>query len=330
MNTNHLNNFNIELSDIWNYEKYLFEEELKYEKKAKSNTYNRKHFLELYRNAIDICIHYGKSYLTKENSGETYVAFQKIYKEKKSFKERIRLGWFDFKGALYYLPQLITIPRVDQDFHYFFALKVDQYVENIFLLDDFFEYQLRANFNNDLLEFMVFLDNLIIQHDFIDDKIYEKITRYILDIKKLPKQKIHKKSNKQKPTSSSYTLIGSMSTPNFFQKNNQKFLDIFHGLLDNKYVHNETSYTQFKSLFSEESIPLKKIHWTANSVDLNAFISILCSQNKIVKPNTGIWVLTSTCFIDKNKEDFNPRNLGNSIPSENTKRIFRKIVAQFP
>lgn len=337
MEINHLDDYNIELSNIWHHEKEIFLDGLQQKEQNKYIIDQKDNMIDLYHKAISLCLYYGKSYLTKVKSGNTYLEFQKIYKEKKSFKERINLGWFDFKGALYYLPQTIIIPREDEDFHFFFALKVDQYDVDVFKLDRFIGYQLEINFDWDTTDLMVFLENLIVQYDFISKKVRKKLKNLITDIKKLPqpspgeKESVSKISKTKRTFDGSYVLIASKTDPNHFIKNNRKFVNIFDRLREQDYIHKETSFTQFKTLFSENPVlPENRIHWTGKSVDLKALIDYLCKNNKIEKPNSGIWKLTSQCFIDKNKKEFNPRRLGNSVPSNDTKLKIKKLLSLFP
>ncbi|WP_438710725.1 hypothetical protein ACSTS3_18590 [Aquimarina muelleri] len=337
MQINHLDNYNIELSNIWNHEKEIFIWGLQQKEKTKYIIDQKDNIFDLYNKAISLCVYYGKSHLTKVKSGDIYLEFQKICKEKKLFRDRIELGWFDFKGALYYLPQTIIIPREDEDFHFFFALKVDQYDADVFKMDRFIRYQLEINFNWNTIDLMVFLENLIVQYDFISKRVRKKLKSLITDIKKLPKSSsdegeliIRTPKTKNTP-SSSYVLIASKTDSNHFLKNNQKFVDIFENLKEKNYIHQNTRYIDFKGIFSGEIVlPENRIHWIGKSIDLKAFIDYLCKNNKIEKPNSGIWKLTCQCFIDKNKKEFHPRRLGNSNPFEYTKHKIKKTLSRFP
>ena len=346
MNIDHLDHFDIELSDIWRYELELIYQELKITKREKYTRDEYEHLFHLYENTCSICIQYGTSYLTKKPNDGVYLNFQNIYKNKKKLKDKIELGFFDFKGALYYLNQKVLIPNNDDSYDYWFALKLSQFDATLKYIDNFLEYHLKETFKNNLLEYANFLTLMIRQYkdllltkkvaltaleyvNFLSEELETNVSNH--KDEKIKTTTSKNKNKNRSNISNSYTLIGSKSDPLFFNRNNPKFLDIFHKLLESEYIHTNTSYTQFKKVFSREVIlPENRIHWIAKQVDLKAFIVTLCDQHKIEKPYSGIWKLTAACFIDKNKQDFNPRNLGNSIPSEDTKREFRKIVALFP
>lgn len=336
MYIDYLGYFDIELSNIWKYHLDLIYHELKVTKKQKYSKDQGYFLRDLYVNTKHICITHGNHFISKKGDVEGYLQFQKTYRSKNSLKDKIEYGMFDYKEAIYHLNQKIIIPKDNEEFHFFFALKLDQYEENIFLLDEFFNHQLLLNFNEDLEKMMVFLDNLLIQYQFLGDRTYEKTNKFIQDIKQVLQQDILQSSKKsspknKKPTYQSFTLIGTKTDPDFFLRNNKALYNVFNLLREQKYIHNDTLFKQFRLLFTNEGFANNdRIHWTAKTVDLKAFITILCDKGKIIKPNKGIWILTSLCFIDKNKEDFNSRYLGNSTPSEDTKRIFRKIVSKFP
>ncbi|WP_146052831.1 hypothetical protein [Aquimarina sp. I32.4] len=339
MEINHLDNYNIELSNIWNHEKEVFLYGLQQKEKTKYVISQRENMIDLYNHAMDLCVFYGYSHLNKKQNGSVYLQFRDIYREQKRFKDLITLGWFDYKGKLYYVSQNILIDRSFEYFHFFFALKVDQYYLDVFKMDSFIGYQLEINFNWDTVSLMVFLENLIVQYDFIHKKVRKKIKSLLTAIKELPKLSSEEKNNKNNPPSNtikrssdnSYILIGSKTDPDYFLKHNQKFVDIFEKLKENKYIHKDTLFIHFKAIFGGGCIlPENRIHWTANAVDLKACIQYLFTKSKIEKPYSGIWRITTNCFIDKNKKEFNSRRLGNAVPKPDTEYKVRKVLSRFP
>lgn len=341
MHTNHLGNLDIELSDIWEYELEIIHRELKFAKRQK---YSREEFIHMkvfYHSTRRICLKYGTSFLIKKGDDDSkYIEYQKEYKSKKTLKEKIEHGFFDFKEAMYCLNQNIIIPKEDEVFDYWFALKLSQFDTAIKYIDQFLDYQLNGTFMNDHKGYYNFLTLTCRQYEdsLLTNRVLETVYEYVdflsEEIDALQSQNKKQKTNaylEEDQSSSGYILIGSKKDPHFFQKQNKKFLEVFHTLKDQKLIHNDTSYTHFKSLFSANlTQEYQPIHWTGLNAELKAFIVTLRDQYKIEEPKSGIWKLTIKLFIDRRKRKFHYRNLGNSVPNEDTKRKIRKIVAKLP
>lgn len=108
------------------------------------------------------------------------------YSQRYSYRQTDYFLWdddyFDYRENL-----IIRFGEVESKaFALMFALKLRQYYDNLTALDGFLYYQLEANFNSNLEEFIIFLKGILIQYpEFLGPKFEKKIFQWREDFNPL-------------------------------------------------------------------------------------------------------------------------------------------------
>ena len=206
----------------------------------------------------------------------------------------VSLDYFLIKDCFFEYNYDIIVDAKEEDFKYWFCLKLVQYQLNTDKLTDFLEYQFKLNFNEDLKKFKVFLKFSFIQQENVlfTQKFVETILEWTKGLR----------SDKQKETPKTYYLDIVRNQPNILNSNSF-FQELFFELKKNKYVSDDTKYDQFLLIFKNNQLKQEeKIKWTGTMKQLKKFIESFCKQD-ICSLIEGIekWKVATYCFQRKFK-----------------------------
>jgi hypothetical protein len=227
----------INIFDIWQYERKCFlgsktdQEHMqkltsKIQNKIYSHYETKKPISELQPNKIVEPF----TSIVKYDSGEDKDNFTKHIKEwnkrsSKGLKELIYLDYFLFKNCFFEYNYDIVIDIKDEDFKYWFYLKLRQYQSNPDKLYDFLEYQFKLNFNEEIKKIKAFLNFIFIQDEqvFCSQKFVNTVEDWLKDLR----TKNHKEAPK------TYYLDIVRNQPNILNSNSF-FQELFFELKKNK------------------------------------------------------------------------------------------------
>ena len=290
----------INIFDIWQYEKQCFlgsktdQEHLqklttKIQNKIYSYYETKKPISESQPNKIvePFSRKEGDQYFTKyKNEWNNRVS--------KGLKELIYLDYFLFKNAFFEYNYDIVIDIKDEDFNYWFCLKLRQYQSNLVKLYDFLNYQFKLNFNEEIKKLKVFLNFIFIQEEQV--LFNQKFVSIVEDWLKDLRTKNHKEAPK------TYYLDIVRDQPNIL-KSNDTLSDVFYSLKRNRYLLEGTKYDQFILIFKNNQLKQEeKLKWTGSMKQLKIFIESFCKKNVCSLIN-GIdkWKVATFCFQRKVK-----------------------------
>lgn len=216
--------------------------------------------------------------------------------------------FFDAETNNYSFHDSIIITKNDSNFDYWFALFLRQYDQNIFEIQNFLDYQLLSNFNNNHTEFSSFLKLCLRQYsEILSTKVFQTAQEW-LDQKVVINTTITRNSNKGDESTftprQSFKLKDVDDFKEYFIKKAFDVSEIMKELKKNNFVYESTKVQQLKDIFSGIEIdPKNRIEWTGSFYELNMFVSILNYDLKKILPiKNGIWETSCSCFIKKGKE----------------------------
>jgi hypothetical protein len=212
----------------------------------------------------------------------------------KGIKELVSLDYFLIKDCFFEYNYDIIVDLEDEDFNYWFCLKLLQYQSNPDKLYDFLEYQFKLNFNEEIKKIKAFLNFIFIQDEqvFFSQKFLNIVEDWLKDLR----TKNHKEAPK------TYYLDIVRNQPNILTSN-PTFRDIFFSLKQKKYLSEDTKYDQFLLVFKNNQLKQEeKIKWTGSMKQLKTFIESFCKKD-ICSLIEGIekWKVATYCFQRKFK-----------------------------
>jgi hypothetical protein len=290
----------INIFDIWQYERQCFlssktdqEHMQKLTTKIQNKIYSyyetKKPISESQPNKIvePVSRKEGDKYFTKnKNEWNNRVS--------KGLKELIYLDYFLFKNAFFEYNYDIVIDIKDEDFNYWFCLKLRQYQSNIVKLYDFLNYQFKLNFNEEIKKLKVFLNFIFIQEEQVlfNQKFVSIVEDWLKDLR----------TNNHKEAPKTYYLDIVRDQPNIL-KRNDTLRDVFYSLKRNRYLLEGTKYDQFILIFKNNQLKQEeKLKWTGSMKQLKIFIEFFLKKNVCSLVN-GIdkWKVATFCFQRKVK-----------------------------
>lgn len=170
--------FEIDAADIWQAECTRFRESGGNNPDDMEDTYV--FIQELYiNNKI-------KPFLTLADKNTPYYnGYYQKFNDRK--KEGLLLSFFYYYGELYDLNEPCVIKRANsnkKDFERIFALKLKQYFDHISFIEDFLQFQLADNFQEDVPAFKKFIKYLLIQYaELLDHKVVGVVKEVMEGIK---------------------------------------------------------------------------------------------------------------------------------------------------
>lgn len=168
------------------------------------------------------------------------------------------------------------------------------------------------NFSNDLEE-QIYKSDFVFGYDkddefafFNDDKIpliqVEDFDKIIKTLNEVIKQDNGSLIKTPKEVSSSYKPK-SFKYKNF-NKGSSNLTDLMNRLKENNLIANDTSLSNFRKVFSGESIN-KRIVWTGNISELSYFVKLLHNELELVENlKQHQWIVTIKCFVKHNGESY--------------------------
>ncbi len=230
--------------------------------------------------------------------------------------------FFDTKTNNYSLDQTIIINKNDSNFNYWFALFLRKFDVNIIEIDNFLNFQLLTNFENNHSEFVRFLtlclrqyNELISSNVILTSQEWIEKNTHIEPQTRRNNKGVETKYNPKK----SFKLKDVDNFQDYFEK---KVIDLPLIMQDLKkeFVHESTKIQQLKDILSGIEIDTNnRINWIGSFKELNMFVSILkFDLNKIEPIKKGIWEITCLCFT-KNGKEISVSQLSNANGKE-TKR----------
>lgn len=344
-------NFDIISGEIWKYETRYYSYLLKENKSKKLIAAQEKKLKKIQQLIKPININQGTPFLKQSSDPVGYTMYLNQEKKGLTLTEEIALGWFSEKGALYYYDYNILL---DMDttylFHYWFALRVNRYNSDIFMLSDFLDYHVEHSFKNQFLEMILYLERLLDQYEFIRPKairevevFVEKLDCMLIDEQRstnavstnIPLVKISK--NIPNGIKHSFTLVTLQEDRNYFEKRRGQFLLIYNRLrnsndtVDKGYIHPQTTFEQFKAIFSGVPIvPENRIRWMADFIELKAVVNYLRHSDRIINTKKNIWNRTVYCFSDQYGNDISRKQLSDANGSQETIARMERLLSDFP
>ena len=243
-----------------------------------------------------------------DSNKEYWLRHVKEFKNATSLKDKVRLHYFNIldKGldSFFSLTQEITIDRENDDFDFWFALKLGQYKGGVKYLNDFLKHHLQETFESDIEHYKSFLHILLKQYknEFLNEDIIELSNEWLsMNTVKIDGHEIIEKKR---------TLTGQIST--FYLKKVEEkplFLETGGGLIciqeilfslkKEKFIDNETDFKAFIKIFKGKALSEKeKIVWIGTKVELRWFVELIIKKN-ICFDIIGVdkWIIAQKCFL---------------------------------
>ena len=209
----------------------------------------------------------------------------------------VSLDYFLIKNCFFEYNYDIIVDAKEEDFNYWFCLKLRQYQSNPEKLYEFLKYQFKLNFNEEIKRFKAFLNFIFIQGEqvFFSKKFVNIIEDWLKELR----------TNNQKETPKTYYLDIVRNQPNILNSNSF-FQKLFFDLKKNKYVSDDTKYDQFLLIFKNNQLKQEeKIKWTGTMKQLKKFIESFCKED-VCSLIHGVekWKVATYCFQRKLKDSW--------------------------
>jgi len=237
----------------------------------------------------------------------------------KTISGRVNLGYFNvFDSGLdsfFSLQQNILIDDKNEQYDFWFALKLSQYISGIKYIPEFLNYQLHEVFNSDILSFCEFLEEVILQYkdEFIDEKVCKKTENWIVSqrVEIINAQDLLKTEVAPKSTSQNRQYSGGYRT--FLLKKAESNVGYFNSVKNEIALHElwtdlvqvgilkQQSLEKFRTIFL--NVPIRKenrIVWSESIKTLTEFVKALINSKKFVElGSVDVWLITMDCFTLK-------------------------------
>jgi hypothetical protein len=245
-------------------------------------------------------------------------------RETKSQADRVRLGYFnilDRKGidSFFSYEQDIEIDRTNDQFDFWFALKLSQYCTGIKFIDQFLNYHFIESFKSDIVEYSDFLEEVILQYknELFDERIFVKTERWVSSLKEDISGKYVLQNSKEAAKSKSkernfsgeyrtFVLKKAEFNSGYFNsiKNQSAIHELWSDLVQAGMLKHQT-IEKFKSVFLKVNIKREnRINWSGSIKSLVEFVTALTTSNKIVEfGDVDHWLVAIECFTVKNSKD---------------------------
>jgi hypothetical protein len=247
----------------------------------------------------------------------------------KNLKERVELGYFnvldDGVDSFFSLSQNILIGKENNQYDYWFALKLSQYKSGIKYVSDFLNYQKQKVFNSHTFAFCEFLELVILQYkdELIDEKVCHVTEKWIstlsavnenhdsLETGGVIKSKIE--SKKYTGNYRTFRLKKAESNPIYLNinRNNDALNEFWNDLVQGGYIK-KTTIEDLKAIFVNGSAikKEKRIIWSKPIKTLIEFVKALIASKKIVElSGVDHWLITIDCFVLVNSKEIPLKSL---------------------
>ena len=247
-----------------------------------------------------------------DSNKEYWLRHVKEFKNATSLKDKVRLHYFNIldKGldSFFSLTQEISIDRKNDDFDFWFALKLGQYKGGVKYLNDFLKHHLQETFESDIEHYKSFLHILLKQYknEFLNEDIIE-LTNEWLSMNFLKTNDPENNDKKPKLTGqiSTFYLKKIEDKPLFLEKGDGFICiqQILLSLKNEKFIDDETDLKAFIKIFKGKALSEKeKIVWIGTKVELRWFVELIIKK-KICLEIKGIdkWLIAQKCFSYQKK-----------------------------
>lgn len=306
------NFYKIDVADIWQFERSLFLSDKTHRELAQEIIDKVESSIIKYGNPV-----YGIDY--RDNKDEKIRAYYERNKREhgiasKNLEERYSIDFFFNKHLCFQYNQPIIIEKEDFDFDFWFVLKLRQYDSKLSEIKNFLNFQLEANFNNDINEFVGFLTIFNRQHQakYLQERVVDTVEEWIdsLGVNK----KINKKGERKMAGKINSLSLKILKThPEFFQKaeNRKNFEKILFELQDEKFISKNVAKDNFIAIFGNKEISKKKrIIWLGTNVELSWFMRYLVYEsNKVEVIKNDIWLVAVKCFVKHDGSEYSEEQL---------------------
>lgn len=270
-----------------------------------------------------------------------------------TISDRVNLGYFNVFDAgldsFFSFEQYILIDKENDQYDFWFALKLSQFKTRIKHISDFLNYQMQEVFNLDTDAFCEFLEEVILQYkdEFIDEKVCQRTEKWIVTQKaeisekhySLKTKLVAKSESKEKQYTGGYRtflLRKAESNVGYFNstRNELALHELWSDLVQVGLIEKPT-IEKFKGIFL--NVPIKKenrIIWSKSIKSLIEFVKALINSKRIVEIN-GVdhWLITMDCFIIKHSTEitfkslYKPQN-DDSVYKADIELIVQKFCAK--
>lgn len=253
------------------------------------------------------------------------------------FKNLYKLDYFFSKNGCFTYHHLILLKPTDENFDFYFALKLRQYEGNLLLIEDFLTHHLINTFHNDIEKFTRHIKLTLRQYR--DCMLSENVSITTSEWQKKQANKAPEKTNSTRSNNkqerkmqgdlNSFELKSLLDNSKYFQDNINIFTELFIRLKNEGFIHQDSLIDDFKSVFRKKNIPKnKRITWKGSNKELQWFVKYLVFDTKKVSdPKNDIWILTAKCFVKENGSDFTTDELRNaSGKRKNRKELLESIL----
>jgi hypothetical protein len=310
-----LDYYAINIIDIWPYERSLFFNEKTTEERV---LLVEKKTIKVIIDAANLQQHVeGKSpvepftdlkrYDSGEHDGYWIQRLQRWDRASGNSYERIALDFFLHQDAFYSFTQDIEIDLTNEDFDFWFSLKLRQYDVNIKHLSKFLDFQLNSTFKDDIPKMREFLKLLLIQYE--DEILPPKVVRILNDwtnnLKENPDIQVHAELKNESiiEVHKTFYLDIVRDQPRILVSNNA-FFEALALLKKNILISENTNFEQFRRIFQSKALEENElIQWEGSLIELKWFVQQICRKG-ICSHINGIekWYVAMHCFMIKNND----------------------------
>jgi hypothetical protein len=247
-----------------------------------------------------------------DSNKEYWLRHVKEFKNARSLKDQVRLHYFNIldKGidSFFSLKQEIIIDRKNDDFDFWFALKLGQYKVGLKYLNEFLKYQFEESFQSNIENYKSFLHILMKQYknEFLNEDIIELTNEWLsMNTVKINIHEIIEKKRTLSGQISTFYLKKVEEKPLFLENGDGLFCiqEILFSLKKEKFIKDETEIESFSKIFKGNAHdPNEKIIWIGTKVELRWFVELIIEKNICVEI-TGVdkWLIAQNCFLYQKK-----------------------------
>ncbi len=322
--------FQINTLDIWDFERDCF-----LNPGIEFKNFSQQRIMEtLIEKVRDISISKTSPFTTYDGYLEGSKDTKRYYESKVNqlnracdFSDYIGLEFFFSRNDGYSYRVNYEILSKEEDFAYWFSLKLRQYELGVRYIPEFLKHHLSYSFDDYEISYIDFLNVQVLRqyHNiFFSDRVSDTVKEYVDTLFVSLKNQIAKdepevkneKSIGKRPKSreefNSYRLTILQKEPAYLNSHSTDFYDAFHLLIKHNFIKADPDFDfeRFTKIFSGRGLSKsKRIIWSENNIYLKLFVRYLLQTKKIEPMGNENWRTTVKCFLDKNGNEFKTTQL---------------------
>jgi len=257
------NELSIEVSDIWNFERFQLHTIPSYDKDFAVRLLDKIGNVILVKSTPEFVYH-----LENEEASSQYSMLKTYDYSYNNIKDRFALDYFYYQDKYYTYYKKIILTHSDDEFLFWFSLKLRQYDLSLHKVNDFLNFQLKGYLTKRGSDFMEMLDLCILQYpDFFSERLVQTVKVWI------NKNKKEARGNHVEQTSNDLKVSKKSSTrqhPKLTWKeseNKEKQLQYLYNSLVDKYI-SKIEFGDFKKHFNGYLENVPKINWISSQYGL--------------------------------------------------------------